>query len=151
MNISQDGETLIKGFEQLRLDAYLDSKKIPTIGWGHTGKNVYMGLTITEEQAELFFQSDLNSPITFINKYVKVSLEQYQFDALVSFVFNVGVGNFLSSTLLKLLNAKDYQGAAEQFPRWNKSGGVVINGLVRRRNAERAMFLNQDWQSILNG
>jgi lysozyme len=151
MQTSSDGRTLIEGFETLELTAYLDCRKILTIGYGHTGKDVYAGMTITEEQADDLLEQDLNTAETCINENVKVSLEQYQFDALVSFTFNVGVGNFTSSTLLKLLNAGDYTGASQQFPRWNKSGGVVLSGLIRRRNAEQAMFLNQDWQSILSG
>lgn len=151
METSDNGRKLIEGFESLKLDAYLDVHNIPTIGYGHTGKGVYIGLTITEEHADELLELDLNNSENWINRLVKVSLDQNQFDALVAFTFNVGAGNFLSSTLLKLLNAGDYQGAADQLPRWNKSGGKVINGLIRRRSAERAMFLDQDWQTILNG
>jgi lysozyme len=76
-----------------------------------------------------------------LDSLVKVSLTQNQYDALADFVYNVGVGNFASSTLLKKLNAKDYAGAANEFPKWNKGGGKVLNGLVRRRKKEQDLFL----------
>jgi lysozyme len=151
MNISSDGITLIEGFESLKLEAYQDSKGVWTIGWGHTGPDVYEGLTITEDQADALQKQDLNTAETCVNNDVIVDLQQCQFDALVSFTFNVGSGNEEHSTLLSLLNSGDYSDAANQFVRWDQSGGQVIPGLLRRRKAEQAMFLGNDWQSIMNG
>jgi lysozyme len=151
MNISNDGITLIEGFESLKLTAYQDSKGVWTIGYGHTGPDVYEGLTITEDQADALQQEDLNTAETCVNNDVTVDLQQCQFDALVSFTFNVGSGNEEHSTLLSLLNSGDYADAANQFTRWDQSGGQVVPGLLRRRKAEQAMFLGNDWQSIMNG
>lgn len=132
----------IKDSEGLRLKAYLPTKNdVWTIGYGHT-HGVYQGMTITEQQAEQFLHEDVKWSEDAVNQYVHVSLTQNQFDALVSFVFNVGTGNFSNSTLLRLLNKGDYKGAADQFLRWNKQKGVVLNGLTIRRKNERALFLS---------
>ena len=132
----------IKDSEGLRLKAYLPTKNdVWTIGYGHT-HGVYQGMTITEQQAEQFLHEDVKWAEDAVNQYVHVSLTQNQFDALVSFVFNVGTGNFSNSTLLRLLNKGDYKGAADQFLRWNKQKGVVLNGLTTRRKNERALFLS---------
>ena len=118
-----------------------------TIGIGTTvypnGTKVKKGDSCTLDQAKSYFSHDLKRFEASVNNLVKVPLSQNQFDALVSLVYNIGSGNFASSTLLKKLNAKDYAGAAEQFPRWNKGGGKVMKGLVRRRDAERALFLKK--------
>lgn len=112
-----------------------------TVGWGHTGPEVVEGYTITLPKAEELLSSDLRTAEGYVNRLVKVKLAQNQFDALVSFVYNVGGGNFESSTLLRLLNSGDYEGAADQFKRWNKAKGIVLNGLVTRREEERELFL----------
>lgn len=139
MRLSPEGEAFIKGFETLRLKAYDDGVGVWTIGWGHT-KNVKPGDTCTEEQAQQWFLEDLEPAEEAIDDFVDVVLTQGQHDALVSFVFNCGVGAFKSSTLLKLLNAKDFDAARGQFGRWNKGGGRVLDGLTKRRAAEAAMF-----------
>lgn len=139
----QHGLDIIKSFEGLKLTAYLCPAKIPTIAWGHT-KTVKASdvgkKKITEAEAEKLLKSDLLNFENAVNKLVIVPLNQNQFDALVSFSFNVGTGAFHSSTLLKKLNAKDYKGASEQFERWNKAGGKVLAGLTRRRAAEKTLF-----------
>lgn len=133
---------LIKYWEELRLEAYLPTPNdVWTIGWGHT-KGVKKGDTITVEEAKDFLREDIAWAEAAVNDLVKVKLNQNQFDALVSFVFNVGTTNFKKSTLLKKLNAGDYNGAAEQFPRWNKQKGKVLNGLVKRRADEMQYFLS---------
>ncbi|EPH0070380.1 lysozyme, partial [Acinetobacter baumannii] len=107
------------------------------------GVRVKKGDTCTEQQAETYLKNDLTKFEVVINKLVKVSLTQNQFDALASFTYNLGETNLANSTLLKKLNKGDYQGAADQFLVWNKAGGKVMKGLVRRREAERALFLKK--------
>ncbi|ROZ86902.1 lysozyme [Pseudomonas neustonica] len=138
MQISPKGLELIKSHESLQLDAYLCPAKVWTIGYGHTG-DVVRGQRITEAGADKLLLNDLQRFEKAVNA-VLVPLDQDQYDALVSFAFNVGVGAFNSSTLLRLLNHGDYAGAAGQFKRWNKGGGKVLPGLVRRREEERALF-----------
>lgn len=133
----------IKTAEGLRLTAYLDTGGVWTIGYGHTGKDVREGLTIPLSEAERLLTVDLRVAERHVNEAVQVKLTQNQFDALVSFVYNVGGGAFRSSTLLKLLNAGDYEGAANQFPRWNKDNGKVVAGLTNRRHEERVLFLRK--------
>lgn len=139
MNLSPDGADFIKGYEALRLKAYDDGVGVWTIGWGHT-KGVKEGMTCTEEKAQDWFLEDVAPAEQAVIDFVEVELDQSQFDALVSFVFNCGVSAFRSSTLLRLLNQGDYSGAAKQFGRWNKGGGQVMLGLTRRRAAEATMF-----------
>lgn len=140
MKTSPAGIALIQSFESCRLMAYRDSVNVLTIGWGHTGK-VWPGMTITQEQADALLSADLARFEAGVAKLAKVSLAQHEFDALVSFAFNCGLGNLESSTLLRKLNAGDKAAAGAEFPRWNKAGGKVLRGLTRRREAERAMFL----------
>lgn len=140
MKISQTGVNLIKEFEGLRLTPYQDSVGVWTVGYGSTGKHVVPGKSITNKQAEDLLKEDLARFEDCVTKMVLVPIGQNQFDALVSFAFNLGCGNLASSTLLKLLNAGDYAGAAAQFVRWNKAGGKVLAGLTRRREAEAALF-----------
>lgn len=146
--LSTRGLDLIKGWEQLRLKAYLCSAGVPTIGWGHT-KGVKLGDTCTVEQAERWLLEDVESFEAAVHRLVTVPLTQNQYDALVSFTFNVGpdedadtiAEGLGDSTLLRLLNAGDYVRAADEFPKWNKAAGKVSNGLVRRRASERELFL----------
>lgn len=142
MKISNKGINLIKQFEGLELKAYKDSVGVVTIGYGSTGPHVFMGQIITEAQAEVLLIKDLSRFESGVTELVKVPLTQNQLDALVSFSFNLGLGNLKSSTLLKKLNAKDYVGASKEFERWNKAGGKVLNGLTRRRLAEKELFLS---------
>ncbi|MDE1483963.1 lysozyme [Xenorhabdus bovienii] len=144
MKISNKGLEFIQQWEGLKLKAYPDPATggIPwTIGYGHT-KDVKPGQVITEQQAEAFLHDDLIPAYATLERLVKVSLSQGQFDALCSFIFNCGTGNFSGSTLLKKINAGNYAGAAAEFPRWNKAAGKVMNGLTRRRASEQQMFLS---------
>jgi lysozyme len=144
MKTSSKGIKLIKDHEGLRTHAYPDpgTGGDPwTIGYGTT-HNVHPGMVITEEQAEHLLISELPVYEAAVNHGVKVPLEQHEFDALVSFVYNVGAKHFLGSTLLRKLNAGDKEGAAEAFTMWNKGGGHVLAGLTTRRNDEKTLFLN---------
>jgi lysozyme len=145
VKLGKAGSDLIKVYEQgpeggPALEAYLCPARVWTIGWGHT-KDVFMGQHCTEQQAERWFDEDTDEAERAVDLLVVAPLTQNQFDALVSFTYNLGRGNLATSTLLRLLNAKDYTGAANQFPRWNKSKGIVLNGLVSRRADEKALFL----------
>ena len=144
---SSVGLNLIKGFEGKRTVSYDDGVGVWTIGYGTikypNGVQVKKGDTCTEQQAEDYLRNDLEKFETAVNKLVKVPLTQNQFDALASFIYNLGETNLANSTLLKKLNKRDYQGAADQFLVWNKAGGKVMKGLVRRREAERSLFLKK--------
>lgn len=140
MKVSNNGINLIKRFEGLELKAYKDSVGILTIGYGHTHA-VKAGDVITGEQADSFLREDLQVAELTINTNVKVKLTQGQFDALASFVFNLGSGNFVKSTLIRKLNAGDYAGAADEFGKWVNAGGKKLPGLVKRRAAEKEVFL----------
>jgi lysozyme len=139
MTYSEDGLHLTEQFEGCKLDAYQDSVGVATIGYGHT-RNVTMGMTCTQEQAEQWLQEDIQSAADAANRLVTVELTQQEFDALVDFTFNLGAGNLQRSTLLRLLNSGDYTGAAAEFQKWDKAGGQVLAGLLRRRQAEADMF-----------
>jgi len=141
MQTSNKGIDLIKRFEGLKFEAYRDSVGIPTIGYGHT-HNVKMGDVITGEQADKYLREDLLVAELTINTNVRVNLTQNQFDALASFVFNLGSGNFVKSTLLKKLNAGDFAGAADEFGKWVNAGSKKLAGLVKRRTAEREVFIS---------
>lgn len=143
MKVNSRGLQLIKHFEGLFLQAYLCPAEVLTIGYGHTA-DVQPGDVITPEQADTFLLEDVSASERAVNRFVTVPLTQNQFDALVSFVFNLGGHNFKSSTLLRKLNAGDYTGAAEEFPRWVNAGGKQLSGLIRRREAEKALFLLKD-------
>lgn len=140
MKISEDGIALIKEFEGISLRAYKDSVGIWTIGHGHTGTEVCEGLEITEERAEEFLRADVHNAERCVERLVAVPLTQGEFDALVSFVFNLGCSRLRNSTLLRLLNDADYDGARNEFARWNKADGQVLAGLTRRREAEAKLF-----------
>lgn len=139
MGLSQAGLNLIKSHEGLRTTAYQDPVGIWTIGYGHTG-TAKPGQKITEAQAEQLLRQDVGWAEAAVRKNVKVPLTQGQFDALVSFTFNLGAGALGRSTLLKKLNAGDYAGAQAEFGRFVHAGGRVLPGLVRRRNEEAQMF-----------
>ncbi|HHR0802518.1 TPA: lysozyme [Enterobacter roggenkampii] len=146
MQTSEKGIALIKEFEGCKLTAYQDSVGVWTIGYGWTqpvdGKPIRAGMTIKQETAERLLKTGLVSYESDVSRLVKVDLTQGQFDALVSFTYNLGARSLSTSTLLRKLNASDYAGAADEFLRWNKAGGKVLNGLARRREAERALFLS---------
>lgn len=153
MRTSTNGIAFIHHFESCRLVAYPDPGSKDgrpwTIGWGHTGPEVKRGLVWTQAQADATFVQDLAVIEAGIQRLVKVPLTQGQFDALVSFAYNVGLDENRNgkaegigeSTLLRKLNVKDYAGAAEQFLRWNKNDGFVMPGLTKRRAAEKNLFL----------
>ena len=147
MQTSDKGIALIKQFEGCKLTAYQDSVGVWTIGYGWTqpvdGKPIRAGMTIKQETAERLLKTGLVSYESNVSRLVKVDLTQGQFDALVSFTYNLGARSLSTSTLLRKLNAGDYAGAADEFLRWNKAGGKVLNGLSRRREAERDLFLGQ--------
>ncbi|MBY5147009.1 lysozyme [Enterobacter hormaechei] len=147
MQTSDKGIALIKQFEGCKLTAYQDSVGVWTIGYGWTqpvdGKSIRAGMTIKQETAERLLKTGLVSYESDLSRLVKVGLTQGQFDALVSFTYNLGARSLSTSTLLRKLNAGDYAGAADEFLRWNKAGGKVLKGLTRRREAERALFLGQ--------
>lgn len=140
--VNDAGVRLVQEFEGCKLDAYRCPAGIPTIGYGATGPDIRMGMTWTQEQADERLADDLSKFSDGVDRLVRVPLTGNQFAALVSFAYNVGLGALAGSTLLRKLNAGDYQGAADQLPRWNKAGGRVLPGLVRRRAAERDLFLS---------
>lgn len=142
VKISDTGLKLIKSHEGLRLQAYPDpgtGGEPWTIGYGHT-KGVQPGDEIDEIAATALLAADVSWVEDCINESVDVALTQNQFDALCSFVFNVGCGAFKGSTLLKLLNEGNYQAASQQFGRWSKAAGKTLPGLVRRRAEEAELF-----------
>jgi len=147
MNISQEGLSLIKKFEGCELKAYKCAAGVLTIGYGST-KGVKEGDAITQEEADKLLLHEMEEYEGYINDMVNVDLEQNQFDAMVSWVFNLGPANLKASTLLKVLNAKDYEGVPAQIKRWNKAGGKVLQGLIRRREAESLLFAGKEWHEV---
>ena len=147
MNISQEGLSLIKKFEGCELTAYQCSAGVWTIGYGHT-KGIEEGMEITQQEAEDMLVEELHEYENYINDNVTAPLSQNQFDAMVSWVYNLGPANLKASTLLKVLNAGDYDGVPAQIKRWNKAGGVTLDGLIRRREAESLLFQNKEWYEV---
>ena len=144
MNISKEGIDLIKHFEGCRLEAYEDAVGVPTIAYGRI-KDVEMGDSCTQAQAEAWLDEELHEYEGYINDAVTVALTQNQFDSLVSWVYNLGPSNLKSSTMLKVLNKEQYADVPEQIQRWNKAGGKVLEGLTKRRNAEALLFEGKAW------
>jgi len=145
MRTGRDGVELIRHFEGCRFDAYLCPAGVWTIGYGHTA-DVKEGDSIDQEAAEAFLIEDLEKFEQAVTRLVEVPLTQQQFDALVSWTFNLGAGNLAESTLLRKLNNYQYAEVPEQMMRWVRAGGKVLDGLVRRRAAEAALFQNKDWR-----
>ena len=141
MKTSANGRKKIQGREGCKLAAYRDGGGVPTIGSGHT-KGVQMGQVITQTQADAFFEEDITPVESCINQVVTADLNQNQFDALASFVFNVGESAFKKSTLLKKLNDGNYRAAADQFTRWVYDNDIFVQGLYNRRVDERDQFLS---------
>lgn len=142
MTTSKQGLALIAAHESLRLKAYLCPAGVPTIGYGHT-KGVRMGDTITPDQADKFLREDSADAEKAVNAQ-DLKINQNQYDALVSFTFNVGVGNFGKSTLLKKVKANpDDPAIRNEFARWNKGGGKVLPGLTRRRKEEADLYFKK--------
>ncbi|WFZ22227.1 lysozyme [Citrobacter portucalensis] len=145
MQVSNSGIDFIKREEGEKLTGYPDSRGIPTVGVGHTGnvngKPVTVGMKISADQSSELLKGDLAWVEDTIRNYVKSPLVQNQYDALCSFIFNIGKNAFKGSTMLKLLNKANYQGAADEFPKWKKSGNDP-DILLPRRQRERALFLS---------
>ena len=146
MQVSNKGISLIKQFEGCKLKAYQDSVGVWTIGYGWTqpvdGRKIGPGMVIDQATAERLLKCGLVQYEQGVNQLVKVIITQGQFDALVSFAYNLGLRSLSTSTLLRKLNAGDKQGAADEFGKWVNAGGVRLNGLVKRRAAERELFLS---------
>jgi|TARA_R110000851_G_scaffold329761_1_gene501963 lysozyme len=147
MNISQEGLSLIKKFEGCELEAYKCAAGVWTIGFGSI-KGVKQGDTITQEEADNLLLHEMDEYEGYINDAVNVDLNQNQFDALVSWVFNLGPSNLSSSTLLTRINNKDWDDVPAQIKRWNKAGGKVLQGLIRRREAEALLFEGKEWHEV---
>jgi len=158
-DLSDEGARLIQHFESCSLVAYPDpgTGGDPwTVGWGHTGTDVYPGCQITQDEADKLFRDDIFVFVKAVNDLLDgVNATQNEFDALVSFSYNVGADidsddiaeGLGDSTLLRKFKTGDVAGAADEFPKWNKAGGKIMAGLVRRRKAERAMFVGHDWRA----
>ncbi|ENV46223.1 hypothetical protein P255_02996 [Acinetobacter brisouii CIP 110357] len=144
-DISDNGYALIRQSEGLRTTAYLDTGGVWTIGYGTIkypdGKSVKKGDSCTQAQAELWLKNDCEWVDQCLDKYIKVNVTQNQFDALASFVYNVGQTSFVKSTLLTLLNQSNFSATANQFDRWVFDNGKRVQGLVNRRVAEKGLFL----------
>jgi lysozyme len=134
---------LVKYYEKRKLVAYKCPANVWTIGYGETGPDIVQGLTWTIWQAEERLKSSLVKRAEMVDKLVTVPITDNQRAALISFVFNIGYGNFQGSTLLRLLNEGRHGEAAEQFARWNRGGGRVLAGLVTRREDEKELFLKK--------
>ncbi len=146
MTISDKGLELIKKYEGFRSKVYKDAVGLPTIGFGtliDTKEEQYLKTKIiTEAEATQLLKYDVAKFEKAINDLVNVTLNQNQYDSLCTFTYNVGIGNFKSSTLLKLINQSKFKEAAEQFVRWNKAGGKELVGLTKRRLSEKELFLS---------
>tara|TARA_R110000823_G_scaffold225648_1_gene353383 strand:+ start:496 stop:951 length:456 start_codon:yes stop_codon:yes gene_type:complete len=147
MKISQEGIELIKKFEGCRTESYRCAADVPTLGYGHTA-NVKDGDSCTKDEAESMLADDLVEFEDYVNQQVTVELTPSQFDALVAFTFNLGPKNLAESTLLRLLNLEKYNEIPAQFKRWNKAGGKVLDGLIRRREAESLLFEGKEWHDV---
>jgi len=144
MKISKEGIALIKKFEGCELESYQDSVGVWTIGYGHT-KGVAKGLKITQEEAEAMLDTELEEYEEYVERLVTVGLSQCQFDALVAWTYNLGPTNLKNSTMLTVLNQARYEDVPSEMKRWNKAGGEVLQGLVRRREAEALLFEGKEW------
>ena len=148
MTYSTAGLALTKLFEGLRLTAYQDSGGVWTIGYGHTGSEVVEGLTWTQDQADAQLLIDTQTAQDCVNTNVTIlSLTQNQFDALVDLAYNIGCGALRSSLLLRCVNAGKFDAAAQQFTRWVYAGGKVVDGLMKRRQAEQVLFSSPQQQA----
>jgi len=147
MNISKEGLALIKKFEGCELEAYRCPAGVWTIGFG-TIKDVKEGDRITKDEANHLLEEEMIEYESYINDMVDVPLEQNQFDALCSWVFNLGPKNLSESTLLRVLNDGKYDEVPQQMKRWNKANGEVLTGLIRRREAEALLFQGKEWHEV---
>jgi len=147
MKCSQEGLALIKKFEGCKLKAYKCSAGVWTIGYGHTA-GVKEGDVISQPEADKLLEEDIAKFEDYVNDNVIVELNEGQFDALVAWTFNLGVGNLRQSTMLRKLNEGDYQSVPSEMNRWNKAGGKTLDGLIRRRKAEGLLFESKEWHTI---
>tara|TARA_B100000475_G_C14974884_1_gene305627 strand:+ start:20 stop:463 length:444 start_codon:yes stop_codon:yes gene_type:complete len=147
MKCSKEGLALIKKFEGCRLESYRCSANVLTIGYGHTG-GVLETDVITQDDADKLLEEDIAKFEKYVDDNVTVELNQSQFDALVAWTFNLGVGNLRQSTMLRKLNEGDYQSVPSEMNRWNKAGGKTLDGLIRRRKAEGLLFESKEWHTI---
>jgi lysozyme len=147
MKTSEEGKALIKKFEGCELKAYLCPAQVWTIGYGHTA-SVKEGDVCTQEDANRMLSEDLEEFEGYVREAVTVPLEQNEFDALVAWTYNLGPGNLRSSTMLKKLNDSKFEDVPSEMRRWNKSGGKVLDGLVRRREAEALLFKGEEWSNV---
>lgn len=134
------GIALTQQFEGLKFSSYQDQVGVWTIGYGHTGSTVHGGQTISQTQADQLLRSDVAGAVTCVNNAVTAKINQNQFDALVDFVFNPGCHALLTSTLLRYVNSGQFAAAATQFQLWDHAGGVIVPGLLQRRQAEATLF-----------
>jgi len=157
MQISQEGLSLIKKFEGCPTDeegnvvSYRCAANMPTIGYGSTkykGEPVEDGMKISMKEAEDLLIHEMDEYEDYVNHMVTADLKQCEFDALVAWVFNLGPSNFSSSTLLQRINNKDWADVPNQIKRWNKAGGKVLQGLIRRREAEALLFEGKEWHEV---
>ena len=151
MEISQEGLSLIKKFEGCKLQSYKCAAGVWTIGYCSTN-GIEEGMKISQERADMLLLEDVEIFEEAVNELVKVPLEQNQYDALVTWTFNLGPTNLKNSTLLKVLNNKEYENVPEQIKRWNKATvngeRQVLEGLVRRREAEALLFEGKEWHEV---
>lgn len=140
MIVSDDGINLIKRFEGCKLTAYKCPAGVWTIGYGHTGPDVIPGLVWTPEQAENALRDDVTRFAAGVRRIVYSHTTGPQFNALVSLAYNIGINALHKSTLLRMHNRANYQQAAQEFARWNKSNGRILGGLVARRSAEAELY-----------
>ena len=146
LKISATGIDLICRFEGFKAQKYFCAAGKPTIGYGHvilSNEHHLNAAKLTVTQAKAIMAKDLGKFEQAVVKAIKVPVSQHQFDAMVSLAFNIGAAAFADSTLVKKLNKQDYQGAADEFLRWNKAGGKVLDGLTHRRIVERQLFLGR--------
>jgi|TARA_B110000977_G_C10938413_1_gene439860 lysozyme len=147
MKISQEGLSLIKKFEGCELEAYKCAAGVWTIGYGST-KGVKEGDTLTEEETDNLLLHEMDEYEGYVLEAVEMPLSQHQFDAIVSWTFNLGPSNLKASTMLKVLNKGNYEDVPAQIKRWNKAGGKVLEGLIRRREAEALLFEGKEWHQV---
>lgn len=142
MKINQAGLDLIKSFEKCKLSAYKDAVGIWTIGWGHVGTEAKPGVVITQQRADELLVLDIGKFESQVSEIVKAPINENQFSALVCLAFNCGINNIRTSHLIRYVNESNYLKAADEFPKWDHAGGKELPGLLRRREAERALFLS---------
>lgn len=142
MIASKEAEDLIKQFEGCHLKAYKCPAGLWTIGWGTTGPGIREGLVISQHSADMMLKAHIQDIALDLTDLLRPkSLKQHQFDALVSFVYNIGIGAFKKSTMLSLIKADKMGEAASEFDKWTKAGGKPLKGLIRRRRAEKELFV----------